>query len=140
MSLKESHLQPSHLAFVIQAPGTGALGSQELSEPCLASSQPLLWTSKDKKHKKRWEFQEASSNKKIVNGTTNKKANLVQKICLFYFPLINIAPKVNLSPCSHKAHPGLLKYFTLGLPNKSNKNNDTIIPLLSLFSVLHLQI
>lgn len=102
--------------------------------------QPLLWTLKDKKHKKGWKFQKASSNKKIVNGTTNKKANLVQKICLFYFPFINIAPKVNLSPCSHKAHPGLLKCFTLGLPNKSNKNNDTIIPLLSLFSVLHLQI
>lgn len=140
LSLKESTLQPSHLGFVIHTPCTGGLGSKELSQPHLISSQPLLWTLKDKKHKKWREFQEAPSNKKIVNGTTNKKANLVQKISLLYFPLINIAPKVNLSPYSHKAHPGLLKCFTLGLPNKSNKNNDTIIPLLSLFSVLHLQI
>lgn len=44
----------------------------------------------------------------IVYGTTNKKANLVQKICLLSFPLINIALKVNLSPYSQKAHPGLL--------------------------------
>lgn len=78
--LKESHLQPPDSAFVIQAPGTGALGSQEPRESHLTSSQLRLRTSKDKKHKKRREFQKASSNENIVNGTTNKKANLVQKM------------------------------------------------------------
>lgn len=50
----------------------------------------------------------STGNKEIVYGTTNKKANLVQKICLLYFPLINISPKVNLSPYGQKAHSGLL--------------------------------
>lgn len=118
------------------------LWAQGLLAPRISENHTSLLPSHcyDPEGQETTEFPEAPSNKKTANGTTNKKANLVQKTRLLYFPLINIAPKVNLSPYSQKAHPGLLKCFTLGLPNKSSKNNDTIIPLPSLFSVLHLQI
>lgn len=93
----------THLGFVTLR--AWALDSGSSGNP--TSFHPSHWYGLQRIRNDRVFFK-STGKKEIVYGITNKKANLVQKICLLYFPLINIAPKVNLSPYSQKAHLGLL--------------------------------